>query len=103
HCRSKCSSSADRAILASNGERIPPCGVPVSVSSLSPSSVRTPDFRKAFTSAQIRLSLILARRRSVKAVCEISSKDSPTYYVLRGLARGIAGVGERPAVYGGGC
>jgi hypothetical protein len=27
--------------------------------------------------------LILARRRSIKAVCEISSKDSPPYYVLR--------------------
>ena len=28
-----CSSSTDRATLASSGERIPPCGVPVSVSS----------------------------------------------------------------------
>jgi len=28
----------------------------------------TPDFRNAFTSAHIRLSLILARRRSINAV-----------------------------------
>ena len=58
------------------GVRIPPWGVPVSVSSRSPSSVMTPDFRNAFTSAQIRLSLILTRRRSVKAECEISSKQA---------------------------
>jgi hypothetical protein len=32
-------------MLASNGERIPPCGVPVKVSSRSPSSVRIPDVR----------------------------------------------------------
>ena len=50
------------------GVIIPPCGVPVSVSSRSPRSVRTPDFRNAFTSAHIRLSLILARRRSINAV-----------------------------------
>ena len=42
-----------------------------------------PGFEDAFTSAHIRLSLILARRRSTRAVCEISSKDSPPYYVLR--------------------
>jgi hypothetical protein len=57
------------------GVRIPPCGVPVSVSSRFPAAVMTPDFRNAFTSAQMRLSLILARRRSIKAVCEISSKQ----------------------------
>ena len=54
----------------------PPCGVPVSDSSLLPSSVKTPDFRNALTSEQIRLSLILARKRSISAVCEISSKQA---------------------------
>ena len=54
----------------------PPWGVPVSVCSRSPSSVRTPDFRNAFTSAQTRLSLILARKRPINAVCEISSKQA---------------------------
>ena len=29
HARAKCSSRADSAMLASSGERIPPCGVPV--------------------------------------------------------------------------
>jgi hypothetical protein len=33
HCRVKCSSSAESAMLANSGERIPPCGVPVSDSS----------------------------------------------------------------------
>lgn len=55
-------------MLASSGERIPPCGVPVSVSSRSPEVVMTPDFKNAFTSVQTRLSLILARRRSFRAV-----------------------------------
>ena len=47
---------------------LPPCGVPVQVSSRSPAVVMTPDFRNAFTSAHTRLSLILARRRSIRAV-----------------------------------
>src|SRR2546427_12421928 len=77
-------------MLASSGERIPPCGVPVRVSSRSPSSVKTPDFRNAFTSAHTRLSLILTRRRSIKAVCDISSKQalishSSTHWQLLGL------------------
>ena len=55
-------------IYCVGGVRIPPCGVPVSVSSRSPRPVRTPDFRNAFTSAHMRLSLILARRRSINAV-----------------------------------
>src|SRR4051812_49656421 len=46
--------------LASSGERIPPCGVPVTVSSATPTSVRTPAFKKAFTSASTRLSAIRA-------------------------------------------
>src|SRR6266496_5546799 len=62
-------------MLASSGERIPPCGVPDVVSSRSPTFVMMPDFRNAFTSAQTRLSLILTRRRSINAVCEISSKQ----------------------------
>ena len=43
----------------------------------------TPALRNALTSASIRLSLILARTRSIKGTCPISSKDSPPYYVLR--------------------
>ena len=54
-------------IYCVGGVRIPPWGVPVSVSSLSPRSVRTPDFRNAFTRAQIRLSLIRTRSRPIKA------------------------------------
>jgi hypothetical protein len=58
--------------LASSGERIPSCGVPVTVSSATPTSVRTPAFKKAFTSASTRLSAIRARTRSIKAGCDIS-------------------------------
>jgi hypothetical protein len=47
----KCSSSCDRAMLASSGERIPPWGVPVIVSSCRPCSVSTPALRNALTSA----------------------------------------------------
>lgn len=46
------SSSVDRATLASNGDRIPPCGVPAVVSSRSRSSVRMPALRNAFIQAQ---------------------------------------------------
>jgi len=35
------------------------------------------------TSASTRLSLTLARTRSMTAACERLSKDSPPYYVLR--------------------
>ena len=57
-------------------EHKPPCGVPVSDSSRSPSSVRIPVFRNAFTRPQTRLSLILTRSRAINAVCEISSKQA---------------------------
>ena len=73
----------DRATLLSNGDKIEPCGVPVSVSFSVPSSVRMPAFRNAFTSARTRLSPTRARTLSSRAQCEISSKDSPPYYVLR--------------------
>ena len=43
-------------MLASSGDRIPPCGVPVGVSRSSPSSVRIPAFRNALTRARTRLS-----------------------------------------------
>src|SRR5215207_9113398 len=39
HGACRCSSSTDSAMLASSGDKMPPCGVPVSVSSTSPSSV----------------------------------------------------------------
>jgi hypothetical protein len=42
-----------------------------------------PALRNALTSASTRLSVILARSRSMRGTCPISSKDSPPYYVLR--------------------
>ena len=45
-------------MLASSGERIPPWGVPVIVSRLRPSSVRTPARKNAFTQPRTRLSPI---------------------------------------------
>ena len=63
-------------MLASSGESIPPCGVPVSVSSRSPEVVMTPDFRNAFTSPRICLSLIRCRIRASSGVCPISSKHA---------------------------
>ena len=55
-------------MLASSGERIPPCGVPVMLPSRDPVAVRTPALRKDFTNARTRLSLIRARSRSINAV-----------------------------------
>lgn len=75
-CRAKYSSSADSAMLASSGESIPPCGVPVRESSRLPVQVMTPALRNALTSAQAFLSLILARRRPIRAVWSISSKHA---------------------------
>ncbi len=43
--------------LAPEKTAVVPCGVPVCVSSRPPSSVKTPAFRNAFTSAHVRLSL----------------------------------------------
>ena len=63
-------------MLASSGERIPPWGVPVIVSSRSPSAVMTPALRNALTSASTRLSVIRARRRSIRALWSISSKHA---------------------------
>ena len=54
----KCSSSTERAMLASSGERMPPWGVPLLVSLVTPSSERTPACRNAFTSPTTRLSPI---------------------------------------------
>jgi hypothetical protein len=44
------SSRTERATLLSRGERIDPCGVPVSLSRSRPSSPRIPDLRNALTS-----------------------------------------------------
>jgi len=56
-----------RVIHCVGGVKMPPCGVPVSVSRCSPSSVSTPALRNAFTSASTRLSLTRARTRSITA------------------------------------
>ena len=55
-------------MLASSGDKIPPCGVPVSVSSRSPAVVMTPAFRNAFTNPSTRLSAILRRTSPINAV-----------------------------------
>ncbi len=55
---------------------MPPCGAPVFVSCSSLSSVRTPDFKNALTSASTRLSPIRTRTRCNSAECEISSKHA---------------------------
>src|SRR3954454_1101090 len=51
-----CSSRTERATLLSSGERIDPCGVPVSVALTTRSSPRMPALRNAFTRARTRLS-----------------------------------------------
>jgi len=55
---------------------MPPCGVPVSESSLRPVSVMTPALRNAFTNARTCLSFTRRRTRSIKAVCSIESKHA---------------------------
>src|SRR5439155_1383331 len=50
-----------RVIHCVGGVMMPPCGVPVWVSSRPPSSVRTPALRNALTSASTPLSLTLRR------------------------------------------
>ena len=74
HGACRCSSSTDSAMLASSGDRMPPCGVPVSVSSTSPSSVRIPALRNALTSRSTRLSLTRGRTRSIRAVWSMRVK-----------------------------
>ena len=54
-------------MLASSGDKIPPCGVPVLVSRFRPSSVRTPALRNALTKPRTRLSEIRARTLSIRA------------------------------------
>ncbi len=61
-------------MFARQGERIPPCGVPVLLPLTAPSSVRIPAIRNAFTNASTRLSAMRPRTRSRRAECEISSK-----------------------------
>src|SRR6266540_6923502 len=63
-------------MLASSGDRMPPCGVPVSVPSSAPSTVRIPAFRNAFARARTRLSPTLRRTRSIRAVWSIESKHA---------------------------
>ena len=60
----------------------------------------TPDFKNAFTSPRICLSLILCRIRASNGVCPISSKEAPTHYPYRGPCGGVAG--QRRCGGGGG-
>jgi hypothetical protein len=62
------------AMLKISGDRMPPCGVPVWLSRRSPSSVKIPALRNALTSPRTRLSLTLARIRSIRAVWDTLSK-----------------------------
>lgn len=43
------SSNADNAMFSGKGDRIPSCGLPVTVFSRSSACVVTPDFKNAFT------------------------------------------------------
>src|SRR6266498_2824638 len=56
--------------------RIPPCGVPVRVSSRSPRSFMIPALRNAFTSRSTRRSATRARTRPVRAVWSSESKHA---------------------------
>src|SRR6185312_3689094 len=58
------------------GVMMPPCGVPVCVSSRSPNSVSTPALRNAFTKPRTRLSLTRNRTRSRRVECEMESKHA---------------------------
>jgi hypothetical protein len=82
-----CSSSTDRARLASTGERIPPCGTPAVLSRSAPSWPKMPAFTNALTRARTRLFAIhnlMGARRDV-------TLDDP----LIGENRQIAGLGDR--------
>jgi len=63
-------------MLANNGERMPPCGVPVIVALALPSSLRMPARRNAFTKPSTRLSPTRRRTRLIRAVWSISSKHA---------------------------
>ena len=97
--RAMCSSSTDRARLASSGERIPPCGVPVSLSPQRRRSwPRMPAFRNAFTKARTRLSPTRSRTRSIRAGCVDlveARRDVALDDPLIGAGRQIAGLGDR--------
>ncbi len=54
-------------MLASNGDKIPPCGVPVCVASREPVVVITPALRNDLTSLVTRLSPIRVRTLSNSA------------------------------------
>jgi hypothetical protein len=66
----------DRAMLLSSGERMPPWGVPVTVSLATPSSERTPALRNALIRPTTRLSPTRFRTRLISAECEIRSKHA---------------------------
>jgi hypothetical protein len=76
-----------QATLASSGDKIPPCGVPVRVSRFGPSSVRTPALRNALTSPR-----------------DLLVRDPPPHPVQQGLmvdlveARGEVGLEHTPVI-----
>ena len=61
-------------MLASSGERMPPCGVPVLVPLTAPSSERIPAIRNAFTKPSDALVPDSIAHPVQRAECEISSK-----------------------------
>lgn len=61
-------------MLASSGDKIPPCGVPVQVSSRLPVVVMTPALRNALTIVKTFLSVIRARILSINAAWSMASK-----------------------------
>ena len=65
-------------MLASSGDKIPPCGVPVLVSSKSPSSVMIPALRNALTRASTRLSLT-RDAPGPSGPCGRSGRSTPRY------------------------
>ena len=87
-------------MLASSGEMIPPCGVPVTVRSKRPVSVITPAFRNDRTSTSTRsildtmshLTENLGVREPVKARLDVRFDDP---LVLRGGVREVDNLGDR--------
>lgn len=63
-------------MLASSGDKMLPCGVPVGLSPIWPDSFIIPALRNVLTSMSTRLSLTPARTRSMRAVCPIESKHA---------------------------
>ena len=63
-------------MLASSGERMPPCGVPVLVSLVIAVLGQDPGFQERLDQRHDTLSAIRSRTRASSAGCEISSKHA---------------------------